>query len=111
VDLASGKGSIESCQKDAIKKIKKVDDIQSKYYIRFMAIDKPGVLAKISGVLAKRKISIASVTQKERHKAKVVPIIMLIHEAKEKDIRRALEEIDNLAIIKKNSVVIRREEF
>jgi homoserine dehydrogenase len=52
--------------------------------------------------LAKHKISIASVTQKERRRAKVVPVIMLIHDSREKDIRLALEEIDRLAIIKKN---------
>jgi len=110
-DLAMGKGSAESPQKDIIKKIKRIDNIQSKYYIRFMAIDKPGVLAKISGVLAKRKISIASVTQTERQRAKVVPVVMLTHDAREKDIRLALEEIDRLAIIRKSSVVIHREEF
>jgi len=49
-----------------------------------MAEDKPGVLAKISGVLAKYNISIASVTQKERGRSKSVPIVMVLHEAKEK---------------------------
>ncbi|MEW6170626.1 MAG: homoserine dehydrogenase, partial [Candidatus Omnitrophota bacterium] len=55
-----------------IKNIRNIDEIQSRYYIRFMAIDEPGVLAKIAGVLAKFGISIASVSQKERKKAKVV---------------------------------------
>jgi len=111
VDLARQKETLGLPEKSSIKKVKKIDDIRSKYYIRFMAIDQPGVLSKISGILARRKISIASVTQKERRRAKVVPIIMLIHDAREKDIRLALEEIDRLAIIKKNSVVIHREEF
>jgi homoserine dehydrogenase len=111
MDLAMGKGSIKSSEKVLVRKIKKIDDIQSKYYIRFMTIDKPGVLAKISGILARHKISIASVTQKERRMARVVPIIMLTHEARGKDIRLALEEIDRLAVIKKNSVAIHREEF
>ena len=62
-------------------------------------------------ILSELKISIASVTQKERYRAKVVPIIMLIHDAREKDIRLALENIDKLAIIKKNTVVIHREEL
>jgi preprotein translocase subunit SecD len=60
-----------------------------------MAVDKPGVLAKISGVLAKFGISIASVTQKERRKAHVVPIVMIIHDAKERQLRQALEIIRN----------------
>ena len=110
-DLASQKQSSALPEKGPIKKVKKISDIKSKYYIRFMVIDQPGVLSKISGVLARRKISIASVTQKERRRAKVVPVIMLIHDAREKDIRLALDEIDRLSIIKKKSVVIHREEL
>ena len=111
VDLVPEKSSIDFFQKGLIKKIKKIDDIRSKYYIRFMVIDKPGVLAKISGILARRKISIASVTQKERQRAKIVPVIMLTHDVRGRDIRVALEEIDRLAIIKKKTVVIHREEL
>jgi homoserine dehydrogenase len=93
-----------------IKRLRKIDETESRYYIRFMAKDQPGVLAKISGILAKFGISIASVTQKERHRAKVVPIVMIIHEAKEKDLRSAIEMIDRLNVIKQESVAIRIEE-
>jgi len=95
---------------DSIKKFRKIDEIESKYYIRFSALDKPGVLAKISGVLAKYSISIATVTQKERHKLSIVPIMMIIHEAKEKDLHEALKAIDRLDVIKEKSVAIRIEE-
>ncbi len=95
---------------DSIKKLRQIDEVGSKYYIRFMALDKPGVLAKISGVLAKFGISIASVTQKERRKTQVVPIVMIIHEAKEKHLRSALEVIDRLDVIRQKSVAIRMEE-
>jgi homoserine dehydrogenase len=94
----------------SIKKLRRIDEIESRYYIRFMAVDKPGVLAKISGVLAKFGISIASVTQKERRTARVVPIVMIIHEAKEKNLRSALEMIERLNVIKQKSVAIRMEE-
>lgn len=94
----------------SIKKLRKIDDIESRYYIRFMAKDQPGVLAKISGVLAKFGISIASVTQKERKRAQFVPIVMIIHEAKEKNLRQALQIIDCLNVIKEKSVAIRIEE-
>lgn len=94
----------------SIKKLRKIDEIESRYYIRFMTLDKPGVLAKISGILAKFGISIASVTQKERHRAQVVPIVMIIHGAKEKHLRAALETIDHLNVIKQKSVAIRMEE-
>jgi homoserine dehydrogenase len=94
----------------SIKKLRKADEFESRYYIRFMALDKPGVLAKISGVLAKFGISIASVTQKERRKAHFVPIVMILHEAKEKNLRSALEIIDHLNLIKEKSVAIRIED-
>lgn len=93
-----------------IKKLRKIDDFESKYYIRFMALDKPGVLANISGILAKFGISIASVSQKERGKAQIVPVVMVIHNAKEKDLRSALASIDRLGAIKEKSVAIRIEE-
>ncbi|MDD2927272.1 MAG: homoserine dehydrogenase [Candidatus Omnitrophica bacterium] len=93
-----------------VKKIRKIDDFESRYYIRFMARDLSGVLARISGVLAKFGISIASVTQKERSKTQLVPIVMLIHEAREKNMRDALSIIDRLEAIKEKSVAIRMEE-
>jgi len=93
-----------------IKRLRKIDEFESRYYIRFSALDKPGVLAKVAGILARFGISIASVSQKERAKAKSVPIVMVIHEAKEKNLRQALEAIDRLAVIREKSVAIRIED-
>jgi homoserine dehydrogenase len=95
----------------SIKKLRRIDEIESRYYIRFMTLDRPGVLAKISGVLAKFGISIASVTQKEKRRSQVVPIVMIIHEAKEKQLRQALEIINRLNVVKQKSVAIRMEEL
>lgn len=94
----------------SIKRLRKIDDFESRHYIRFMAVDKPGVLARISGILAKSGISIASVTQKERHKAHVVPIVMITHEAKERNLRLALNTIARLDVVKEKPVAIRIEE-
>lgn len=93
----------------SVKNLRKIDDSESRYYIRFMAVDKPGVLAKISGILAKFGISIASVTQKERRKAHIVPIMMIIHDAREKNLRAALTEICRIDVIKEKPVAIRIE--
>ena len=92
-----------------VERVKNMDDVKTRYYIRFSAIDKPGVLAKISGILAKYKISIASVTQKEKKISNIVPIVMMTHDAIERDMAKALKEIDALDIIKKKSVRIRVE--
>jgi homoserine dehydrogenase len=90
--------------------IKKKDDFSSGYYVRFSAIDKPGVLARISRILSEYKISIAFVSQEARRQERIVPIVMMTHIAKERDFTKALAEIDRLAFIKKKSVVIRVEE-
>jgi len=91
------------------EKIKRKDDFSSRYYIRFSAIDKPGVLAKISRILAQHKISIAFVSQKARRREKIVPIVMMTHVARENDLSQALKKIDSLSAIKKKSIVIRSE--
>ncbi|MFA4888681.1 MAG: homoserine dehydrogenase [Candidatus Omnitrophota bacterium] len=116
VDLTQGikagmfRPTLHNAQDKSIKKLRNIDDYQSRYYIRFMALDRPGVLAKISGILAKPGISIASVTQKERSRAQVVPIVMILHEAKERELRLALEKIARLDFIKEKPVAIRIEE-
>jgi homoserine dehydrogenase len=98
-------------RKEEKVRLKNIRDIRARYYIRFMAYDMPGVLAKISKILASLKISIASVTQKERQRRKFVPIIMLTHEAKEDSIRKALSRIDQLPVIKSPSQIIRIEDL
>ncbi len=90
-------------------RIKKMDDIASRYYFRFSALDKPGVLSKISGILGNHNISITSVIQKGRMVGEAVPLVVLTHEAKEKDMRQAIEEIDKLPVVTGKTVIIRVE--
>ncbi|NWF98346.1 MAG: homoserine dehydrogenase [Nitrospirae bacterium] len=90
-------------------KIKKMDNISSKYYFRFSALDRPGVLSKISGILGNFDISIASVIQKGRRIGEEVPLVVLTHRAREKDVRQALEEIDKLHVVTGKTVFIRVE--
>jgi len=86
-----------------------MEDVTSMYYFRFSAIDKPGVLSKISGILGKHNISIASVIQKDRHEGKAVPLVVLTHRAREKDVMRAVKEINRLQIVAGKAVYIRVE--
>jgi homoserine dehydrogenase len=90
-------------------KIKKMDEVISKYYFRFSALDRPGVLSKISGILGNYNISIASVIQKGRRAGEAVPLVVLTHEAKEKDVRQAIGEIDLLPVVMDKTVFIRVE--
>ncbi|MCM8788317.1 MAG: homoserine dehydrogenase, partial [Candidatus Omnitrophica bacterium] len=86
------------------------DQIETRYYLRFTALDRPGVLAKVAKILGKNRISIASVIQKKENPERAVPIVMLTHRAMEKNIRRAIAEIDRLSCIKKSTQMIRVEE-
>ena len=92
-------------------KIKPVREIQTRYYLRFSAIDKPGVLSKISGILGRNQISISSVIQKGRRTRRgAVPIYMLTHEAKESSLQKALNQIDKLDVLRHKTMVIRIED-
>ncbi len=100
-----------SFQESAIGKIplKKMEEVVMPFYIRFSALDRPGVLSKISGILGKNQISIASVIQKGRQIKGAVPLVMMTHEAKEKNVHRALKEIDQLHVIHGKTILIRVE--
>ncbi len=101
-----------SYQSESIRKILvlSVDEISTYYYFRFSAVDHPGVLSKISGVLGKYGISIKSVHQKGRKSEGSVPIVMLTHLAREADVKKAFSEITSLEIVNDKSVLIRIED-
>jgi homoserine dehydrogenase len=92
------------------KPILSMDELEFKYYFRFAAIDQPGVLSKIAGILGKHNISIASVVQKGRELNGAVPIVMLTHEAKEANVKQALKEIEGLDVVKGKPMFIRIED-
>ena len=72
-------------------------------------LDRPGVLAKVSAILAKNKIGISSVTQPEGHEGKSVPLILMLHYAKNSDMTKALKSIEKLSSVKTKPVMIRVE--
>ena len=100
-------GFIPSFSED--KSIQPMDELKTAYYFRFTALDQPGVLSKISGILGENRISIESVIQKGREEGGAVPIVMLTHKAREADVRNALEKIDQLDVIPAATMLIRVE--
>ncbi len=90
--------------------IKPIGETSSKYYLRFSVVDKPGILAKISGALGENGISIESMVQSASKKGEVVPIVIMTHEAREMDVRKALEKIDSLSITTEKTNLIRIED-
>lgn len=87
-------------------------DTTNKYYLRFQAEDRPGVLGKITGSLGKHGISIESVIQKGRHLGGGdVPVVIMTHDARERNIISALKEIDRFSTIKPKTTFIRIEDL
>lgn len=87
-----------------------MDNIETKYYFRFSAVDRPGVLSRISGILGENNISIATVIQKTRQEEGAVPIVMTTYNAREKNVRKALKIIDKLDIVLDKTIVVRIED-
>jgi homoserine dehydrogenase len=97
---------------DAIEDIQLMpfDQIRTNYYFRFSAVDRPGVLSRISGILGENDISITAVIQKGREKGGAVPVVMTTYKARESDVRRAMEDIDRLDVVMGKTMVIRIED-
>jgi homoserine dehydrogenase len=115
VDIAHRLDSRESVQKfdgnrTPKKEVQDIGELECRCYLRFSALDKPGVLAKIAGVLGEHRISIAAVLQNERHESGPVPVVIMTHQAKERDFREAIEKIDKLDVIRRKTLRIRIEE-
>lgn len=91
--------------------LRPIADLTSEYYLRFMAVDRPGVLARIAGILGEHDISIASVIQRGRgERDETVPLVMRTHAAKERNLKTALRLVDQLPVVQGKSVSIRIEE-
>jgi homoserine dehydrogenase len=86
-----------------------MDAIRCCYYLRVMVQDRPGVLSRVAGILGDNDISIANVIQKGRGTREAVPVVMLTHEARERDMRAALAAIDRLADVATATTMLRVE--
>ena len=87
-----------------------LDAIKTHYYFRFAALDHPGVLSAIAGVLGDNGISIKSVHQKGRKTNGTVPVVMLSHLAQEASVQKALAKIAALDVISGKPTLIRIED-
>lgn len=95
---------------DSGKKIKPMDEIETRYYLRMNCADRPGVLAQISRILGDNMISIASAIQKEADATlQTAEIVLTTHPSSEKAMRQALHQIEQLEVLKEISNFIRVE--
>jgi len=87
-----------------------VEQISSRYYLRFTVGDDPGVLASIAKHLGDEGISIASVMQKEVDASDGIPVIIITHDAHEKGVRKAIAGIEKEKYVRSSTQVIRIED-
>jgi homoserine dehydrogenase len=88
-----------------------IDDAVCRYYVRLSVIDKPGTLARIAAIFGRAKIGISSVIQPEGHEGESVPLILMIHDASNSAIRKALARIGGLSGVRARPVMIRVEDL
>jgi len=98
-----------SCTCFEHKRIKPIEEIFCKYYIRLLVKDRPGVLAGVAGVFGNLAVSLASVIQK-RTEGDMAEIVMVTHRVQEANLRDALKILEGMSIVGEIRNVIRVEE-
>ncbi len=89
-----------------------MEEVVTSYYLRMGVVDRPGVLADITRILADREVSIDAMVQKEPSEGEEqVDIIMLTHETREKEINAAIVAIEALPVVSGKVTRIRLEEL
>ena len=115
IDLA--RGSKLPCFGRKLKELErtstaKIENHVGAYYVRLMVKDKPGVFAKITNILKKKKISLKSVIQHDSRdeNIKEIPIIFTTYDVKEKTFMDAVNAMKKISDIIKDPVVLRVEQ-
>lgn len=108
---AVGRVPVASFRQDQRRplRMKPIEEISSLYYVRFMVVDRPGVLAQIAGELGRCGISISSMLQQGRREGQTVPVVIKTHMAMERDVQTALREINRKAFVSEPATLIRVE--
>lgn len=76
------------------------NEVRTPYYIRFSALDRPGVLSRISGVFGNHDIGLETIIQKGRAgRDDHVPLVIMTYEASEEDMQKALGDILSLDVV------------
>jgi homoserine dehydrogenase len=83
-----------------------LDEVRTKYYLRLLVEDRPGVLAEIAERLGGRRVSVAQMFQEAEIRGEA-SIVMLTHEARDRDVRDAVQEIAALRCVRRAPRAVR----
>ena len=110
IDIAAGRGGMPFGR--SINKLVDASDVKNgigpdkPFYIRLMVVDQPGVLATLTGILQKHAISVESLLQQGRAPGNAVALVMTTHETSVTNLTGALDEMENLPIVKAKPVAM-----
>jgi homoserine dehydrogenase len=88
-----------------------IEEVVSRYFVRLDVVDVPGTLARIARIFGDAQIGISSVIQPEGHPGDSVPLILMLHDAPNGAVSKALKAIGALKVVKGAPVMIRVENF
>jgi homoserine dehydrogenase len=114
VDVARGRDMpafVVPADRLADKKASPMARHQGAYYVRLMVQDRPGVIAAVSGALAKERISLESMLQRGRSQSGEVPVVLTTHVTEEAAMQRAVARIARLGAVAEDPCLIRIETF
>jgi homoserine dehydrogenase len=91
------------------RKLRDLGDVESRYYLRFQVLDRPGVLGRIAGTLGERRVSIEQMVQEGGGDSSgaAVQVVILTHNARERDLRAALASIEKENFVTKPPRIVR----
>jgi len=112
--LAGAHGRVSTHAFGAEPQALQVDDagaLETRYYLRFRVKDRPGVLARIAGVLGAFDVSIEQMVQEGGGEGEPTTVIILTHTARESAVRQALTEVDRLSHVVAPTLLLRIEDI
>ena len=109
--IQQGVGPLVGCTCTDELSLVPMDNLKTKYYIRFAVADRSGVLAAMAQVFANHNVSVYSVVQRGKQDGNTVNITYVTHLAREKSVRAVLADIAQLDdVLREEPSVIRVEE-
>lgn len=108
--LSGNEFSLPFIVTDQDLKLAPIGEVICRHYLRIPAVDRPGVLAQIANILGAGGISIDSVIQRQKLDKGTVPVILMTHQAPEKAVQLALNQISQLDVVLGRPVRIRVED-
>jgi homoserine dehydrogenase len=87
--------------------VRPIAELNSRYYLRLMAKDQPGVLAQITRTLSDQNISLSAIMQHEVNTGQFVPLVITTHLAREGSVQKAIKEINASPVVAGPAVCLR----